>query len=210
MHKIKNILLITTSLFFIACGGENTQSPVIKDIQTLIIDDNNFTICSTDADNDKNKLSATICFDDASCQDATDNVTWNSTDISIASVTSGYIKVGSTNGGDVNITVSYRGLLSDPITLNIKKLTSFNISSSDINTTGDHTLEATGNFDSITDRVIAKNIIWSADNGALFTTQDDVITMTILTGDTNLTATVFQDENLSSPIAPQTKTYTVN
>jgi len=49
-----------------------------------------------------------------------------------------------------------------------------------------------------------KNIYWSVDNGAEIDIDDDgVANITFETGDTNVTVTVFDDTNTSSPLAPQ-------
>jgi len=209
-------LLIAT--FFISCG-ENTQTPVITDVASIAIDQRTPKIYSTDA---ATSLTATVTYNDNTTAVATKGVTWTNSEYNVASMIGGivngyggvdsYTNTGYGNGGDSNITITHHDF-TDYVTLHVVKLKDFNISNANITTTGEHQLEARGSFeDNETNRLIVKNIVWTATNDAVIVTEDDISKITINnTGDTNVTATVF-DNNGSYTHAPNpiTITYTIN
>jgi len=205
MTFIKTSFLLLSILLFISCG-ENTQSQVTSDILSIKIDDANTTTYSTDP---IITLSATVTYNDQTTADATDSVHWSTSDEDILSVYGEqYYAIG--NGGESNISISYEQF-SDSISVKVYGLKedTLLISSADINTTGLHTLEAQGEFIDIDtnttmdiNRTIIKNIIWTADNDAIITIEDDIATIDIYAGETNVTATVF-DMNV-------TKTYFID
>lgn len=203
IKTFRTILLITFAIFFLACG-DNTTSP-LKDITSIDIDDTNGTIYSTDS----RTLTATVTYTDGSTASVDKPELWSSSDYNVVNVYNGELIVVS-NGGSSIITIS-AGNISDDINVSIVKLTDFNISSADITTTGEHILEATGTFEDNTSKVIKRNIVWSATNDATITTDENyVTTITILAGDTNVTATVFGETNTSATLAPVSKIYSIN
>ena len=205
MKFIKITTYTILALLFISCG-DNTETP-LKDVTHIEINEPSLPMYSTDIAN----FTATVYYTDSTTADATKEVSWTSSDLDIASVFNGEVIAGNANGGDANISISYEHLTAAPSLISVTPLESFTITNEDINTTGDHVLQATGIFDSnTTSQVIIKNIVWSADNGAIITVASDIATITILAGDTNVTATMFGDTNTTSLIAPQTVTYTVN
>ncbi len=203
MKKLTITLYITLSLFFSSCG-DNTLSP-IKDVSSIEIKQQSFSLYSTDSDS----LSATVHFSDATQEDATTELEWQSSDTNVVSVSNGVLVPGNANGGDANITVTFADLRSAPSLVNIIPLTSFSITNADINVTGEHILEAEGTFSDGQTKIIMRNIVWSADNGATISVVNNIATINIIAGDTNVTATVFGETNSSSPIAPQSKIYTI-
>ena len=198
-----NSFIILLSTFFISCG-DNTTTPIISDIKSIKIDNSDMNIYSTDT----TEISATVKYIDGTSADATLDVTWNS-DIDVIVYSNRKIWGGFENGGESNLTMSYADF-NETILVNVYALTSFHISSDDITTTGEHILEAKGSFENNeTNRTIIKNIVWSADNSAVITINDDIVTIDIGSGDTNVTATMFGDINSSSPIAPISVIYSV-
>ncbi len=198
-------LLLPISIFFISCG-DNTTTPLIKDINTLFINDANITLHSTDL---AYNTTATVVYTDNSTADATEAVLWTSSNSDVLSAYSGALTPLS-NGGNVTITASYEQF-SDSKPVQIYALTDYNASFPDINATGTYVFQAYGNFENgDTNFPIVNNIIWSADNDAVIEVTDGVASITLVAGDTNVTATVFGETNTSSPIGPQSKIYTIN
>ena len=206
MKYIKTIFLLLSTFLFISCG-ENTKNQITPDIISINIDDANTTTYSTDA---VINLNATVTYDDQTSLDTTDFVNWSSSNDSINIINGQYYAIS--NGGESNISINYEHF-SDSVSVKVYGLKegTLVISSADINTTGVHTLEAQGEFIDIdtnttmdTNRTIIKNIVWSVDedSDAVITIEDDIVTIEINAGDTNVTATVF-DMNV-------TKTYFIN
>ena len=195
MNIIKNSLLVLISSLFIACGN-NTQD-VVKDIKSIKINEANLTMYSTDAD--KEFFKATVYFNDGTQADATEFVTWNSSDSTIASVSKGTVKIGTKNGGDFNLSISYNNLESALIPLNIIKLTDYNISllNADANETGAYKTSAMGLFEDNTSHLIVKNIVWDANNSATREINDNITSITLVAGDTNISSRLFDDTNFT-------------
>jgi len=202
---IRSIFMLTPAIFFLACG-DNTQTTPLKDIASIAMDDSNISIYSTDS----RTLTATVTYTDATTATISQYDVWTNSDYDVLNMYDGEI-VPAANEGSAIIGVSVADL-SDEINVSIIGLTDFNISSADITTTGEHILEATGVFEDNTSKVIERNIIWTATNEATITTDENYITtINILSGDTNVTATVFGETNTSAAtLAPITKIYTVN
>jgi len=208
MTKINNTILILIALFFISCG-EVTKTSQLIDISSIAIDNKNISIYSTDANISD---SATVTYNDNSTAIVTDDVSWSDSNNTIFSVTQGKISISTNNGGDANLSINYKKF-NDSTLVHVNKLTSFNLVYPDVNSsgTGSYTFSAKGNFDNNqTDRLIKSNIFWTANNGAVISIFDGVATITFLTGDTNVTATMFGDTNESSPIAPITVNFKLN
>ncbi len=201
MKLIKNILLSTTALFFISCGGDNTEEAVILNVKSIQIVKSIDTIYSTDAEKE-DAFSASVTFEDDSTKDATEFVTWNSSNTNIARVVKGTIYVGTQNGGDTNISISYQDLSSDSIILHSKKLLDYNISLLDAenNATGKYTLKAMGTFEDNTTQEILKNIVYNVNNSAEITIENDITSVTIAIGETNITSTLFNDVTMTKEI----------
>jgi hypothetical protein len=200
---IKSIFMITPTIFFLACG-DNTNTP-LKDIASVSMDDSDLSIYSTDS----RTLTATVTYTDGTTAQINEPDVWTNSDYSSLNMYDGEI-IPASNAGSSIVGVSASDF-SDEINVSIIGLTDFNISSADITTTGDHILEATGLFEDNTSKVIKRNIVWSATNDATITLDEDyVATINILSGDTNVTATVFEETNTSAALAPVSKIYSVN
>lgn len=205
MKILKTTLYIGLALLFISCG-DNTETPPVKDVVSIEIDDPTMSIYSTDSAN----LTATVTFTDSTTASVDNELLWGSSDLDIASVFNGLVLPGNANGGDANCTITYQDLTAAPSLITVIPLVSFAITNADINATGDYILEAKGEFeDGTTDKTIVKNIIWTADNGAIITVLNNISTITILAGDTNVTAIMFDETNTTLANGPQIKTYTV-
>ncbi len=201
---IKSILIITPAIFFLACG-ENTEITPLKDISSIQIDDTGISVYSTDS----KILTATVTYTDSTTASFSESELWSSSDYSVLSLYNGEIFPIS-NGGSATVSIE-AGDFSDEENVNIIKLESFTVTHADITTTGEHVLEATGVFEDNTSKVIKRNIVWSATNDATITVDDNyVATIDILSGDTNVTATVFDETNTSAALAPITKVYSID
>ncbi|WP_457747402.1 hypothetical protein [Sulfurimonas sp.] len=203
---MKYLIATMFALIFTACG-DNTTTPLLKDIISLTINDTNITMHSTDA---PKTITATVTYTDGSTADATTSILWTSTDSDVLKTSLGELTPGISNGGNVTIQATYEQY-GDSTTATISKLTDYNASFPDINATGTYVFQAYGNFDNGDTNVsIFSNIVWSADNSAVIDVTNNIASITLYAGDTNVTATVFGDTNTSSPIAPQSKIYTIN
>jgi len=198
MRFLKNTILSTITLFFIACGGDTTTVP-LSDISNIKINETNTTIYSTDG---ASNLSATVYFTDGSSADLTTVATWSSSDTTLVSVTKGSIQALK-NGGSVNITIKYKSLLSTPVVVNVTKVTDYNISmlNADANTTGTYDIKTIATFEDNTTRTIVKNITWDTNNSAIVSGEGNTTQVQIVsTGDTNITSTLFNDINMTKAI----------
>ena len=199
MKIITSSFLILIATFFISCG-ENSDTPIIADIESLKINESNVSMYSTD--NNIN-LTATVNYQDGSTADATAFVSWKSSDTNIANVSNGSVTVGSTNGGDTNITVSYDKISSPSTPLKIIALSDYNLSmiGADVNTTGIYPLIATAIFEDNVTKVIEKNIVWDVNNSAIVSGAGSSTEVQIVsTGDTNITSILFNDVNMTKTI----------
>lgn len=188
-HLLGSLLVLAS--VFLGCE-ENTTEPIITDISSIYIDTNISKIYATDP---AISLSATVIHTDTTRGDASNAVTWASSDPLIASLEENVLTGGVQNGGEVTLSISYEDF-DDSISLEVIKLVDFEISHNDITTTGEHILEAKGFFeDNTSARVIAKNISWDANNSATFTTTDNVTTIDIKAGSTLLKATLFAEND---------------
>ena len=202
MKIIQTSFLIIATLIFSACG-ENTKTPITKDISSIDINETTKTVNSTDK---IVLLGANANYDDGSSAEVTNFVTWNNSDYSLLSMYNGAI-LPISNGGDANITIEY-GKFNDSIKIKVLALKQNTLSifpiSSDINSTGSYEFVAKGDFIDLDTNLtiesnvtIVKNIIWTTTNGAIVTITDDIAQIQLQAGDTNVTATVFKDVNLT-------------
>lgn len=214
MKQLKTYFLILTAFLFISCG-DNTLIPITHDISSIKINETetNKTMYSTD---DTLSLTATVYFDDGTEANATNNVIWDSSNAAALGISAGKI-FPYPSAGETNVSIEYGKFTSEPVNVIVYKLkpNSVFISSAEISTTGTYTLELKGDFINAdtnatvdTNVTIIKNIIWSASNDATIDTNatNNVTTIQIEnTEETNVTATVFADANLSA-----TKSYIIN
>ncbi len=208
MKQYIYFLTLLTTLSFMGCG-ENTTNPIVPDVTSIQINESNISIYSTDS---TSYLSANASYTDGSTQDITNFVLWSSSNTDAATVSNNALTGGNGNGGDTQITIKY-DRFSDTQPVHVHKLTSYSVLYPDVNTTGTYDgFRALGNFDNNeTNRSIATHITWSADNGAVIEVKDDGnVSITFLSGDTNVTTTLFNETNTSSPIGPKSKIFTIN
>ncbi|WP_304544763.1 hypothetical protein [Sulfurimonas microaerophilic] len=194
------------SLLFLGCK-ETTTAPVITDIDSISIDTGISQIYSA---NQAVTLSATVLHTDGSSGDATDTVTWSSSDSSIIVASGNSISGGYKNGGDVNITISYRDF-EDTLTVNSVKLVDFNISEkngADVNTTGSYDFQANATYEDNTTGIVYNNIVWDMNNSATYETANGVTKITLIAGTTEINATVFPDDNETN--ITKSLIYTIN
>lgn len=191
---------------FLGCK-ETTTDPIITDIASIQIDTPSFvTLYPTDK---PVELYASVTHTDGSTGDATKTVTWSSSDTAIISTNNNLVSGGYKNGGDANITISYK-VFSDTLQISAAKLQDFNITTADINTTGDHPLEAVAQY-ADGNRTIYTNILWESNvSTATFSTTDYITTINIAdySGDINISATVFAQDNETN--ITKSVIYTIN
>lgn len=192
MKLIITILLTTLTLMLTACG-EDTSSP-LKDVVSIKINEVNQSMYSTDT---SISLSATLTYDDGSTDDATKYVEWKSSTDKLSVSTLGVVSVGPYNGGDSNISISYKTLTDGPVAIHLIKMTDFNITmlNAENNVTGTYSLLATGIFEDGNNTTIVKNISWDLNNSATVSGEGNETQITVVAGDTNITATVFINDN---------------
>jgi hypothetical protein len=187
---------------FVGCGENTQDNTIIPDVTSISIDEQNISIYSTDK---ATTLHSSVHYTDGSTADATHYTVWSSSDDDIATFDNDSDLFGGiNNGGDATISITYDSFKQE-VPAHIYALTSFFVNYDEINATGTYPLRALGSFENNeTNRTIVKNIYWRADNGAEIEIDDDgVANITFETGDTNVTVTVFDDTNTSSPLAPQ-------
>ncbi|QSZ40844.1 hypothetical protein GJV85_01500 [Sulfurimonas aquatica] len=206
MKLLTYSLILSLTLFLISCGG-TTKTSSLVDIKSISIDSSDIKIYSTQL---STQLSATVTYQDNTTADATKSVDWISSDTNVSTVAYGVVYPGLSNGGDANISIAYKDF-NDSISVGVIKLMDYNITHADINATGSYTLEATGYFEDNTSQIIHRNIYWLADNSAIITLENDIYTITVIAGDTNVTAVVFNELNsTATTLAPKTITYSIN
>lgn len=185
---IKSFFVIL-AIFLTSCG-ENTTT-VIPDIASIKIDDGDISLYSTDA---PRQLTASVTYTDNTSAQIEDKDIWANSDYSILGMYYGEIYANN-NSGSSTISIS-SGRFDDDINVSIISLVDFNITNENITSTGEHILEATGVFEDANSKIIAKNITWNADNDANISIDENYIaTITIFSGDTNVSATVFEDDS---------------
>jgi len=200
--------LLLWTLFFSACQETTTTAP-LTDISSISINETNISLYPTDL---TQQATATVLYKDTTTADVTKFVQWLSTDLNLFTAPQGLITVGTINGGDANLSISYKKYL-DTKTVHLHKLTKFHILAPDVNSsgTGTYTFEAYGAFDNgESNRSIANNILWNLNGKTVTNVVKGVATITFTTGDANVTATMFNDTNSSSPISPITLKFRVN
>ena len=208
MKQYIYFLTLLSSLSFIGCG-DNTTNSIVPDVTSIQINETNISLYSTDG---TSYLSASATYTDSSVQDITNFVLWSSANPNIVTISNNALTSGLDNGGDTQVSISY-DTFSDAQPVHVHKLTSYSVVYPDVNTTGTFDgFMALGNFDNNeTNRTIINHIIWSADNGAVIEVKEDGnVSITFLTGDTNVTTTLFNETNTSSPIGPKSKIFTIN
>jgi len=191
--KKTSFTLFAILTLLIGCK-ETTTEPVITDTAGVEINTLTTGFYPTDK---ATSLSATVTHTDNSSGDATLTVKWTSSNSSIITNSENSIVGGYINGGEANITITtYNNTFSDSVTITSIKLTDFEITNVDLNTTGEHELEATGTFEDNASRVIYNNITWDANNSATFDTSEDLVTtITLYAGVTEVNATLFAYDN---------------
>ena len=209
MTYIKTLTLLLLLLTLNSCG-EDTTTPVTTDVTDMTIDTPP-TIYSTD----EYLPTATVSYDDNTTDDATNNINWKVSDTEMLYISNDLIILPLKNDGNSTLTAGYDNyeFFENNVTLDIVGITdintTWNISSADITTTGDFDLTAEGNYtDGTNNKTIVRNIVWTTSSStATFTTDEnyDVQISIVDTGDINITATLFGDEN-----ATMTKSYTIN
>jgi len=208
MKPLKLLSLALVALSFSACQ-EATTNATLVDIQSIAISEKSIALYPTDK---SFQASATVTYKDNTTVDATQKVDWLSSNLSLFGVSSGELKPSLLNGGDGNVTIAYKKY-GDAVALHMHKLTAFHLEYPDINSsgTGSYIFKAYGDFDNNeTNRSIASNIVWTLNGAVVSDVTDGVATIILSAGDANVTATMFNETNSSSPIAPVTALFTIN
>lgn len=190
MKTITSSFLILIATFFISCG-ENTKTPIITDVSKIEIDDTNATMYSTDS---AKSLSSTVTYNDNTTANATQGVTWLSSDSNILMMSQNSA-LASANGGDVNISIEYEQF-NDTIGFKVYKLESVNYSDIDISdTSNSQTIYVSGNFDNNETNVsMSQNIVWISDsNSTISESNSSEITLTLHDTQSLLTGTLFDN-----------------
>jgi hypothetical protein len=207
LKYIKHFILGVTASFFVGCGGDNTTTLLTPDITAIAIDESNIAVYSTDT---YTSLHATATYTDGSTQDVSSYLIWSETNSSLVHMSVNTIEIEG-NGGDTNVIASY-DKFSDSKSLHVHKLTNFQVVyPSDVNVTGTYDFYAVGDFDNNeTNRTLVNNVQWSATNDATIEVGNEgIIHITFISGETNVTTTVFNETNTSSPLAPQSKIFII-
>ncbi len=216
MRYIKNLLFIVATLLLNSCG-DNTTTPITKDINSISIDIGSpiYKVYSTDL----YSLSATVYFDDNTSQRVTDSVDWIQSNSTMLYLSKELTLLPYANEGNSTLSISYRSYknMKDSVVVEIVGLdsnTSWNIVS-DINATGETViLKAEGNFtDGNTSKAIVQNISWKSSDITVASISSETIADTtkslnptytkytlkaLKAGDVNITATLkFNDINAS-------------
>lgn len=191
MNKtIKTLLTTIPMIFFLGCG-ENTESPVVKDIQSIQIDDGNFSIYSTDQ---SKALSASVTYTDSTTKLIANSDMWSNSNYDVLLMSNGVITPIS-NGGNSTVSIKI-GTLSHKINVDVIKIVDFNISHGNITTTGNHIIDAIGLFENNQTKKVYRNIIWETNNTSTVSMDENYVrTLSVVSGDTKLTATVYGDDN---------------
>lgn len=158
MKTLSLPLLLATISLFSACG-ENSHTPVLSDVKAISIDNKNISMYATQTLD----MNATATYKDSTTADVSNNLSWESSDSTIA-LAYGNTLYAKQNGGDVNITASF-SQFSDTTAIEIIALKSINFS--DINTSdfsNEQTITISGNFENNESNVtLSKNITWVTD-----------------------------------------------
>jgi len=201
MKKIA--FLVATALFLGGCG-DNTDTPVVKDVQNIFISypESQTEVYSTSSI----QLKASVLYDDGSSADITQAAGWKC-DYSKASIFYGKLtpKVnGEENGSStfVDISITYKTLAdADDNLIKIIPLTALHID--DSNTSGapkadvEYTFRATADYADATNSVLidtnnSNNVTWSVEGKATIVTQGEgKVTIKFGTGDVNVTVSAF-------------------
>lgn len=208
MNQFKIITLLACASFFSACQ-ETTTTASLVDISSIYLTNKTVSFYPTDK---SLQMFATVTYKDSSTVDATNKVDWLSSNINLFTVSNGKITAGILNGGDANVSIAYKKY-SDSTSVHFHKLTAFHLQYPDINSsgTGSYLFSAYGDFDNgETNRSIANSISWSFNGQTVTNITDGIATIDFLTGESNVTATMFGETNSSSPIAPITVKFQVN
>ncbi|MBU0720979.1 hypothetical protein KJ877_06515 [bacterium] len=189
MKLLQAVILIFTALSFISCG-ENTQTPVVKHVTSITINETNASLYSTSAEL---ALSATAQYNDNTTADITDIVSWSSDD-NITAIVDKKV-TPSANGGDSTVSIAYNNY-SDSVPIRVHTLTE--ISFSDANTTGEQPITISGTFDNNESNVsLQANITWSTDANSTYLSWDvdnNTISINIISFPTTISGTVFGED----------------
>ncbi len=208
---IKFLTLLLPLLFFIGCG-ENTDNPVVKEIDHIAIDSNGSSKKIYTLQNSFT-MSASVYFNDASTADITNLANWSfidSTNYSVASLFGGVIKPLANSNANLSFQIEYASFQAEE-NATLIKATAIDINDSDvsspIDTTQIYTLYADLNFsDGATIQAKSgydNNISWSVEgNVTLVEVVDGAAKVQFSSGDSNVTVTFFDINKTKSYSAP--------
>jgi len=180
-------LLLSTLSFFSACG-ENSNTTLVSDIDSISIDEKSLSMYATQSID----INASVTYEDGSSATVSDNILWQSSDDTIA-IAYGNTLYARNNGGDVNVTASY-SQFSDTTDVHIIALESIDFS--DINTSdfsNEQTINILGNFENNESNVtLASNITWVSDeNMTIVESSTSEANVTLLSTPSTLHAVLF-------------------
>ena len=210
MKRLTTTLLILGASLFLGCdSGDHTEKSIIPDVKSIHITSDVENIYATD---NTQELFASATYDDNATVDVEDEIRWTSSNTSAITVLLNTIVATKSNDGDANISINYRDTFSDMIHVNVISLVDYNITniSGDVNATGSYQFKAVGTFEDNQTKTIQNHLVWTTTNGATVEVVDSIATITLVSGETNITATLFEITDINDSLAPQTLTYTLD
>ena len=203
--KVSSLFALLMISTFGGCG-DDTQTPIVKDIESISIDDTNSPI-TIRATTNATQLKALVHYDDGSQADITQAAVWQ-TDYSKATIFYGKLSPlvnGDGNGGEtfVDLSFSYSGLeYANDNLVKIVALTTLDINDSNIGKTPqanvEYLLRAYANYSNgethiPIDANNSNHIEWSVEGNATIVKQEDgKATIKFLQGDVNVTVKAFE------------------
>jgi len=189
-----------SSLFFIftlsGCGGENTDNPVIPDIDHIEIDKP--TVNSVYATQDSLQLHATVYLNDGSQQDITHSAVW-STDYTKATILAGSFAAATNSAISVPVNVKYFDFKSNTVYISIIPMTQLFFIDGGLPSNipaGERVFSASASYQDGSHKAIgkgnSKNIEWSVSGSAEITkTENGIATINFAAGDATVTLKAF-------------------
>ncbi len=204
-----SLLSVSLAALMLGCGTESDEPPLVPEIDSIEIEGPD-SIHSIFIDGDEIQLTGTVIYSDPDYQPATvdSELDWESNDTTVITVNRLGIIKAVANGGTAAISASYRDKLytedNESKIIEIDALETVaisynhhNLTQLDINTTGEHDLNANGLFKS-NDAIsaISSHIVWTSSNISVATVNSLSGTLNVLaTGSTDINVSVYNEIN---------------